>query len=241
MLYKEFMKKSLLIFLSILLLFIIPCYGDYTIVYHEDENKITDNDGFDTNYSFWDLPLYFKLITIGAIVLALGWKLVALLTAWAKKDPNNENRLNILNFIEQNPGSTVNMIENDLGLKRGTVRYHVNTLKDTGKILLFRNGNYVSLFRNETDLWNRSQRQIIEPHLQGVTCKNVCQLIYENPGITNMDISDRLGITRAAVASHIRTLEDMGCLIIEYSGKFKNYYLDDGYHPDALPFFERVQ
>ncbi|WP_177188018.1 winged helix-turn-helix transcriptional regulator [Methanolobus profundi] len=182
----------------------------------------------------------YQLITIIAIILALGWKLVALLTAWVKKDPKNENRLNILNFIEDNPGSTVNMIEKDLGLKRGTVRYHVNTLKESGKILLFKNGNYVSLFRNGTDLWDKDHKKTIEPHLQGMTCKKVCSLIYENPGITNTEISDTLGITRSAVASHIRTLEDMGCLVIESSGKFKNYYLDAGHHPDKLPFFEKV-
>ncbi|MEZ5335130.1 MAG: winged helix-turn-helix transcriptional regulator [Methanolobus sp.] len=199
-----------------------------------------DSTGADGTHSFWELSPDFQLIAASAIILGLGWKLIAILTGWVKKDPKNENRMKILNFIEQNPGSTVNMIEQDLGIKRGTVRYHVNTLKDTGKILMFRNGNYVSLFRNESAIWNKSHSRTIEPHLQGVTCKNVCRLIYENPGITNKEISEILGLSKSAVASHIRTLEDMGCLIIQASGKFKNYYMAEEHHPDALPFFEKV-
>ncbi|WP_340817939.1 winged helix-turn-helix transcriptional regulator [Methanolobus sp. WCC4] len=235
------MKKiRFFLFFFFFLIFICPCDGNYLIEPNEDSDLITHTDGAEGTDTFWDLPFYFKLITIIAFVLALGWKLVAILTAWVKKDPKNENRLKILNFIEDNPGSTVNMIEKDLGIKRGTVRYHVNTLKDSGKILLFKNGNYVSLFRNGTDLWRKDHKSTIEPHLQGMTCKKVCSLIYENPGITNKDISDTLGITRSAVASHIRTLEEMGCLVVESSGKFKNYYLDTGHHPDKLPFFERV-
>ncbi|WMW23212.1 winged helix-turn-helix transcriptional regulator [Methanolobus mangrovi] len=221
----------------------MPCYGNPSIEPYDGNNISVNNyaDGAKMTDSFWDLPLYFQIITIVAIILALGWKIVALLTAWAKKDPKNENRLKILNFIENNPGSTVNMIEKDLDLKRGTVRYHVNALKDAGKILLFRNGNYVSMFRNESDLWNKSHGQTIEPHLQGVMCKKVCRLIFENPGITNMELSERLGISKGTVRSHIRTLEDMDCLEVETSGKFKNYYIREDYHPDTLPFFERVQ
>lgn len=235
------MKKLPVIFLLFIVIFVIPCYGGYSIGFHEDPNKITDSYGADTEDSFWDLPPYFKIIAIGAVIVALGWKIVTILTAWIRKNPKNENRLKILSFIEHNPGSTVNAIGKDLDLNRGTVRYHVRNLKDDGKILLFRNRNCVSLFRNKSNLWNKSHLQAIEPHLQDATCKRVCRMIYENPGITNMQIADRLGITRGAVTSHVRTLEEMGCLMVEYTGKFKNYYLREDSHPDSLQFFEKVK
>lgn len=234
------MKKRSLIFLF-LLVSIIPCHGDYLIEYHANPEDIAHIDGAEGTYSFWDLPPYFKIIAIGAVIVALGWKIVAILTAWIRKNPKNENRLKILRFIEHNPGSTVSAIEKDLSLNRGTVRYHVRNLKEEGKILLFRNRNCVSLFRNKSNLWNKSHLQAIEPHLQDATCKRVCRMIYENPGITNMQIADRLEITRGAVTSHVRTLEEMGCLMVEYTGKFKNYYLREEIHPDSLQFFEKVK
>jgi predicted transcriptional regulator len=172
--------------------------------------------------------------------MGLGWKIVAILTAWAKKDPNNKNRQKILQLIEKNPGITVNTIGNDLGIKRGTVRYHVGNLKEAGKILMFRNGNYVSLFKNESALWNKNHGPI-EPHLPGATCKKVCRMIYENPGISNMELCEKLGLSKGTVSSHIKTLDDMNCLEVEMTGKFKNYYLREGYHPDELPLFERIR
>lgn len=235
------MYKLSYIFLILFLIVVAPSAGEPYVQPHGstfDSQK--DMTGFQGTYHFWDLPLYFKFIALGAIILGLGWKLVAILTAWAKKDPNNENRQRILSFIEKNPGSTVNAIETDLGIKRGTVRYHVSNLKDAGKILMFRNGNYVSLFRNESALWNKNHKRI-EPHLPGATCKKVCSVIYENPGITNMELCEKLGLSKGAVSSHIRTLEEIDCLEVEISGKYKNYSLREGYHPDELPLFERIR
>lgn len=236
------MKKILLFIFLFFLLIIHNCHGEPTFSPYNSSNVIknTNNQGSHIYYSFWDLPVKFKIIAIGAVILGLGWKIVALLTAWAKKDPNNENRQRILNFIKKNPGSTVNMIESDLGIKRGTVRYHVINLKDAGKILMFRNGNYVSLFRNESALWNKNHKRI-EPHLPGATCKKVCRMIYDHPGITNMELCEKLGLSKGAVTSHIKTLEDIECLEVETSGKFKNYFLREGYHPDELPLFERIR
>jgi predicted transcriptional regulator len=218
-----------------------PCYGNNNPVVSDNvSSESYVSYGAQELLSFWDLSLKLKIVAIGFVIMGLGWKLVAILTAWAKKDPNNENRQRILNFIEKNPGSTVNAIGTDLGIKRGTVRYHVSNLKDAGKILMFRNGNYVSLFRNESALWNKNHKRI-EPHLPGATCKKVCSVIYENPGITNMELCEKLGLSKGAVSSHIRTLEEIECLEVEISGKYKNYSLREGYHPDELPLFERIR
>nr|WP_321417486.1 winged helix-turn-helix transcriptional regulator [uncultured Methanomethylovorans sp.] len=200
---------------------------------------ITDDSGVDFTISFWDLPLYFKLITISSVFLALGWKIAAILIARIR-DEDNENRLKILQFIESNPGITVNNVKTDLSLKRGTFRYHINVLKETGKILLLKNGNYVSLFKKDQDVLNNLYSRNIEPYLQGLTCKKICWLIYENPGITNKEISEELCLTKSAITSHIQKLDENGYLIIEPNGKYKNYYLKENYHPDMIPFFEKI-
>jgi predicted transcriptional regulator len=234
------MNKIILLFL--LFIFLMPhCYGNNNpVVFHNVSSESHVSYGVQELLSFWDLSFKLKTVAIGFIIMGLGWKIVALLTAWAKKDPNNKNRQKILQLIEKNPGITVNTIGNDLGIKRGTVRYHVGNLKEAGKILMFRNGNYVSLFKNESALWNKNHGPI-EPHLPGATCKKVCRTIYENPGISNMELCKKLGLSKGTVSSHIKTLDDMNCLEVEMTGKFKNYYLREGYHPDELPLFERIR
>jgi predicted transcriptional regulator len=235
------MKKYTILLISFFLIICSCSISSAFRTYTSDEiSDSTYTQGWMGEDSFWDIPLYFKIITIGTIVFGLGWKLVAILTAWAKKDSNNENRQKILDFIEQNPGSTVNAIETDLGIKRGTVRYHVTNLKDAGKILMFRIGNHLSLFRNESALWNKNHKGI-EFHLPGTTCKKVCRTIYDNPGITNMELCKKLGLSKGSVSFHIKTLEDIDCLEVEANGRFKNYFLREGYHPDEVPLFERIR
>ena len=235
------MYKLSYIFFIFFLVILSPSAGEPFVQPHGSNlDSQVDSTGFQYKHTFWDLPLYFKIIAAGAIIMGLGWKIVALLTAWAKKDPNNKNRQKILQFIEENPGITVKTIGNDLGIKRGTVRYHVDNLKEAGKILMFRNGNYVSLFKNESALWNKNHG-LIEPHLPGATCKKVCRMIYENPGISNMELCKKLGLSKGTVSSHIKTLDDMNCLEVEMTGKFKKYNLREGYHPDELPLFERIR
>jgi predicted transcriptional regulator len=228
------------LFFYIILVFVVPCQGEYSIELHEKTGETTNSKGADAHESFWDTPLKIKVFIISATILALGWKMAALLLARIKKDPNNKNRLEIIEFIENNPGTTVNMIKKDLGLTRGTVRYHVNVLKEASKIILFQNGKNISMFKNESKLWNKKHTQIIEPHMKSKTCKNVCQLIYENPGITNSELSDKMGLVKAGITLHIKNLEKMNCIKIESNGRYKNYYMKDGYHPDEFTFFEKV-
>jgi len=233
------MIKSFIFSISIFSILVIPCYGEYIVRPHVDSDLITDDSGADFNISFWDLPLYFKLITISSLVFALGWKMAAILIARIK-DKNNNNRLKILQFIESNPGITANNIKSNLSLKRGTIRYHINVLKETGKIVLLKNGNYISLFPKDHNILNNMYSRDIEPYLQGVTCKKICWLIYENPGITNKEISEELGLTKSAITSHIQKLAENGYLIVEPNGKSKNYYFKENCHPDMIRYFEKI-
>ncbi|MFA0823610.1 MAG: winged helix-turn-helix transcriptional regulator [Methanomethylovorans sp.] len=234
------MKRILLASIIIFFFFTSPCYcKDYVILTQPDPNLINDDSGADANMTFWDLPLSLQLVTISSLVLALGWKMAAVLIARIK-DENNDNRLKILQFIERNPGISVNSVKRDLSLKRGTIRYHISVLKEAGKIVLLKNGNYVSLFKKDQDVLNNLYSRNIEPYLQGITCKKICWLIYENPGITNKEISEELGLTKSAITSHIHKLAENGYLVVEPNGKSKNYYFKENCHPDMIQYFERI-
>ncbi|MDK2825312.1 MAG: hypothetical protein PWQ44_488, partial [Methanolobus sp.] len=86
------MKKKYLTLFFLLFFFVSPSFGETSIIFQEGTAKAPDYTGSDGNDSFFTLPFELKFIALGAIILGLGWKLIALLTAWAKKDPNNENR-----------------------------------------------------------------------------------------------------------------------------------------------------
>jgi len=234
------MKRILLATIILFFFFTSPCYcKDYVILTQPDPNLINDDSGADANITFWDLPLSLQLITISSLVLALGWKLAAILVARIKDD-NNEKRLKILQFIERNPGITVNSVKRDLRLKRGTVRYHISVLKEAGKIILLKNGNYINLFSKDHKVLDNIYSREIEPYLQGITCKKICWLIYENPGITNKEISEELRLARSTISTHIQKLKEFGYLVTEPNGKFTRYFLDENFHPDMVPYFEEI-
>lgn len=234
------MEFSPTVFLFFIFISISPCYGDYSIGFHEENNEITDSEGAEINLSFWDLPLKLQIVTISVIILALGWKISALLLASIKKYPRNKNRQDILEFIGNNPGATVNQIKKDRGINRGTVRYHVNVLKEAGKIVLFQNGKNISIFKNERKLWSKKHQTIIEPYMKSTTCKEVCKTIYENPGITNAELSRKMKVSKATISLHTKTLENMNCLKLKLNGRFKKYYIKENCHPDDLSFYEKI-
>ncbi len=235
------MKKLLLLFLVIFSIYVVPCLGDPFVQPYTDISTKGHVEGAQTEDSFWDLPHYFQAITIASAILVLGWKILTLLLARMRRTSSNENRDKILDFIEQNPGSTVNYIKQKTEFKRGTVRYHIKILKDEGKVLLIKNGSFISIFRNDLAFLNDEKRRSIEPHLYKNTCKEVCRQIFKNPGITTTELAEELDVHKSTILFHVRTLKEMDCLDIKNNGVRKHYYLKDECHPDNLPFFERIK
>lgn len=102
--------------------------AEYVIVYDTDdlpEGAIVNNDGADGTLTFWELPLYFKLISVLCFLSfsSLGiLKLLPLLLGKIRLKKGEDNRQRILSYISDNPGCSESDILNDLGMKRGNLQ-----------------------------------------------------------------------------------------------------------------------
>jgi predicted transcriptional regulator len=137
----------------------------------------------------------------------------------------NENRHNILNYVYSNPGATVAEVAQSQSIERGTAKYHLYKLETEGKIVLNRIGKYSRVFRN-SNTYSDFKKTVLA-HLQNQTGRNVLLLVLEQPGITNQELAERLGIEKSAIHWHVDKFMTDGLIVYRKDGKFKRYFLGD--------------
>lgn len=233
------MHKCIPVLILLIIFFAYPCFGEEIVISTTpDPGAIIDDSGCDYTYTFWTLPLSLHLITLGSLLLIFVWKAILLI---AHVRENHDSRKLIEKLVEKRPGITINEVVEDLDIKRGTARYHIKRLKEAGKIMLLKNGNYVSIFKQESSLQNDLLCINVDPYLHNLTCKQICRLIYENPGITNKEISSILNLSKPTVSVHIQKIQSQGYIFFEPSGKTKNYFMTEGFHPETMPLYKIIE
>ena len=128
-----------------------------------------------------------------------------------------------------------------MNFRLNNLPFHLENLKNSGKILMIKNGNCISIFKREMSLLKEDRKEYVETKLPKRLCKDVCQTIYENPGITTTELATNLAVHKSTISMHIKTLKKMDCLDVKVEGVRKYYYFKEEYHPDQLSFFEKVR
>jgi predicted transcriptional regulator len=194
---------------------------------HAPYEPDSDHPDYDQNESFWQLPDWFKLFFISSMAVSFIGLLKALPFVLGKIDDllKNENRHNILNYIYSNPGATVAEVAQAQSIERGTVKYHLYKLESEGKIVLNRMGKYSRVFRN-SNTYSDFEKTVIA-HLQNQTARSVLLMIHDQPGITNQEMAERLGVEKSAVHWHVDKFLSDGLISYRRDGKFKRYFLGE--------------
>ena len=96
----------------------------------------------------------------------------------------------IYHHIKYNPGETYNSIKKDLGLSNGGLTYHLRVLERAGLIHSKRNGTFRHFYPKEMPLPDEVFR--LSP-IQ----KAVIEMIKEQPGITQVKLTEETGLTAA--------------------------------------------
>jgi predicted transcriptional regulator len=160
------------------------------------------------------------------------WSLMGLFVPLYTKLKKNEildqfTRGKIYGYILANPGDHYNSIQNALGLPNGTFAYHLHVLEKEGYIRSARYGTRRCFFpanmrlpEQETVL-KAGQRLIIER-------------ILEEPGISQKEIADSLGVSSATVSYHIKGLLEMGVVQTERMGMRLKYYINREMIPSPI-------
>lgn len=229
-------KRLVCLALIVSTLFTVPALaednGGYYVVpfnpanYTEEELAHMDDSGADGTVTFWQLPLWIKLeyikhslftgLIFGIALFTIG-KIITILS--------NRNRRNLYNYILKNPGCTSAEMSRNMGMNSGTVRYHIQTLVNEGKIVAEKMGKFMRLFKNSSTYSDREK--VVASHLRNGTSMAMIRSIIECPGITNSELSDRIGVTRSCVHEHIDRLAADRIVLTKEDGRNKRYYVTD--------------
>jgi len=122
----------------------------------------------------------------------------------------------------------------------GTIRYHLFILSQNHRIVSSKfDDKFVRYFTNSGSFSKNEQLIISLVRRDGV--KNVISLLLSEPGLTNADISSRLGIQVSATSRYIKELLEKGLVAKapQENGTLL-YSIDDGQKQNIIRVMERV-
>jgi DNA-binding MarR family transcriptional regulator len=112
---------------------------------------------------------------------------------------DNYTRGLIHGFIIANPGDHYSAIKDALGLSNGNLAYHLKTLEREGIVQSRMDGMYRRFFPANEALLPRDGKYFSVQN-------RIVQQIRENPGISQKEISGKVGASRSTVNYHISVL-----------------------------------
>ena len=177
----------------------------------EELQKIIMNDPPDEKkISFWDLPLWIKLhhiatLLIGFIALL---KLLPFVLTRLKTALENRRRLKILNFIKKNQGLSIAQLQNEIGINRSTLKYHLSILEREGLISTVKVGNKRLIFAG------KPPDKVILAVKSSERKSQIIDLLSEADGLKLREISEKMKINFKLLHYHIKELEKLGLVSV---------------------------
>ncbi|WP_394697991.1 winged helix-turn-helix transcriptional regulator [uncultured Methanolobus sp.] len=186
---------------------------------------LVNSDGADGTLTFWELPLKLQLIACFCFLSLSSFgflKILPFLLGKVADNKGEKNKQKILSYVTDNPGCAEYDLLKNLGMKRGTFRYHSGKLELSNMLVLFRQGRFISYFRNTPSVENNGFS--LYSYSKNETRKNVFETIIEKPGVTGKELSAKLGVDKSTIHWHINKLKEENAICCEKHGRFKRYY-----------------
>lgn len=129
----------------------------------------------------------------------------------------HETRKKLMLYIQENPGTTFQRLKGIFRLNEGTLRYHLNYLRRTKRIIQVKKENkrtYLPagmMYGKELKL-NRDQKRLMD-------------LIRKSPGITRKELLDRARLPRKLLSYNLSRLNELGLIWKIREGRRTGYAL----------------
>lgn len=162
--------------------------------------------------------LIISIIIVGFILLIIG----AVIYTRLKEDDllKQKNRKKIYDYIMNNPGDHFREIQRAVELEVGTLSHHLNILEKEQLIVSEQDGNnrlfWVAGVKRDTDKIRLSRIQ-----------ENILKEIQKEPGITQVQIAKRIGVSRKVVFYHVKFLTKAKMVMEEKVKRRAHYYPND--------------
>jgi predicted transcriptional regulator len=166
-----------------------------------------------------------SVILAGVVVAGTEWGLYALLALIlplyvrikGEKILDNFIRGKIYGYIIANPGDHYNSIRTALKLKNGALAYHLKALEREELVKSQTDGKFKRFYPYEMSVPKRATKLT-------TMRENIVEQIKERPGITQNEISEKMGVSHQAISYHLRTLVQLGAVEVEKKGRANHCY-----------------
>jgi predicted transcriptional regulator len=198
--------------------------GGYSVDPYPLQNGTSDYLGTDSLISFYELPSWVQVVWIGSVLLGIlgAIKFWPIILAKVKVILQNKNRTAILAYLRDHPGCTIADLSKNTGINRGSVKYHLSVLLIERKIVRKKEGKLMYLFMNGgTDPEKKRMYGYIMSHPK----QDLLKIIQSEPGISNKDIAERLGLDRSTVHWHLQQFLDEKMVESRWDGRNMSYSL----------------
>ncbi|MGD0805227.1 MAG: winged helix-turn-helix transcriptional regulator [Candidatus Bathyarchaeia archaeon] len=120
---------------------------------------------------------------------------------------NQSARMDILLFVESNPGSHFRLICSSLGLCVGVVQYHVRRLEELGLVSSRRFGRYRRYF--SSGVFDDSVMGVISMLRIG-TVRDIVEVLLEAGSVRHVVLADRVDVSSQALTWYMKRLGEAG-------------------------------
>ena len=124
----------------------------------------------------------------------------------------------IYGYIKANPGDNYNSIRDVLKLSNGIVAHHLHTLEREGLVQSMRDGMYRRFWPADAKLPPEDEGHF---NIQ----KRIVAIIGDNPGISQKEIAQKVGVSSPTVNYHIRVLETARMIHVKKLGRRTGCYV----------------
>lgn len=228
-------RRAIAVLLIVLLAALPACAAaGYTVT--PAGNSIPDGPPKDlTPLEWWQVPLPILVISFishTAPELLVVVNVLFLLNVWlffgyrriAKRAAlEHETRTAIYDHVRAHPGIRLGALVRDLGVNRGTVRYHLGRLQEFGMIATAAVEGQTGYFENRQKYSALEAKVLI--HLRNPNTQEILFILLESPGASRREFAELLGITASSVSWHLRRLKADGIVLQENIGGDIRYSL----------------
>jgi len=123
----------------------------------------------------------------------------------------HDTRQRICSHIQENPGKHFTALKNELALSAGVMTYHLDRLERENFILSRMEGKFKRFYPPR---WDHKPDLHITPIQE-----TILEQIKKQPGISQSDITKKIGRNRKVVNYQVHQLEDMDLIAIEKDGR----------------------
>ncbi len=156
----------------------------------------------------------------------------------AKHPLKHPKRKDLWDHIRLNPGCTLKELQVRYELPNGTSIYHLNILEDNGFVNSLRDGTHRRFYPHVSKL-PPSEASRIYPegtptyNVGGVQLSRlqfrVYEIVKDNHGISQVEVAEKLGVSRQVVSYHLGLLQDGEIIKVRKYGRRNAYYVNGFY------------